>query len=116
MSTSNLMIAQKYYAAMNHKDLATATSYLHPDVEFLSPFLEIKGKEKVIDAVSGFMQSFNMISIRAKFESDNQVMLVYDVAFHESAFTIRSAVLLDFKEDLIARIELFFDPRPFIKT
>lgn len=116
MNESNLTVAEKYYSAMNRKDLATATQYLHPQAEFLSPFFEVKGKEKVVDAIKGFMQSFHTISIRAKFESEDQIMFVYDVTFPESAFTIRSAVLMNFKEHLIARIELFFDPRPFTEV
>lgn len=110
---SNLAVAEAYYKAVNEKNLEEVAQYLHDKVQFLSPFAQKDGKEGVLEALKGFMQSFDTISIRSKFEAANQVMLAYDVIFPEPIGAIRSAVLMTFKDNLIFKIELFFDTRQF---
>lgn len=116
MNVSNLSLAEAYYKALNHKDIGEVAQYLHPDAHFLSPFFELKGKEAVLGVIKVFMQNFNSISIRAKCGSPSQVMIAYDVNFSEAFDTIRTAVLMTFKDNLIFGIELFFDPRTFEKN
>jgi hypothetical protein len=43
-------------------------------------------------------------------------MLTYDGDFGEPIAICRTAVLMTFKHDLIGRIEIFFDARPFEKN
>lgn len=116
MNESNLAIAEAYYNGLNKKNLIEVSKYLHSDVHFVSPFMQKQEKEVVLDAIKGFMEVFSTLSIRAKFESSNQVAIVYDVNFPEQVHrgSIRTAALLTFKENLIFAIELFFDPRPLI--
>ena len=47
--------------------------------------------------------------------TDEPVMLTYDAEFGEPIGTCRTAVLMTFKDQLIERLELFFDARPFEK-
>jgi hypothetical protein len=56
------------------------------------------------------------IVVRAKFGSDDQKMLADDVDFDEPIGICRTAVLMTFKNGLIASIELFYDARPFEKN
>ncbi len=53
------------------------------------------------------------IEIRAKFSSDNQIMLAYDFTFPKPIGKLRAAVLMKFQDKLISKIELFYDGRPF---
>jgi hypothetical protein len=43
-------------------------------------------------------------------------MLTYDAEFGEPIGICRTAVLMTFKDQLIERLELFFDARPFEKN
>ncbi len=115
MSEENINIALNYYKAMHNKDAQELDKYLHPQVEFLGPIAKLAGKEAVLEAAKRFMSLLNNVTVRAKFASGNQVMLVYDTAFPDPIGNVSAACLMNFTEGLIARIELFFDTRPFDK-
>jgi len=116
MTTNKLTIAQAYYTAMGEKNIASVEKYLHPNVQFSSPFYAmITGKEGVLEAIKGFTSAFKSLVIRAKFGSDDQAVIVYDIDCPMLNKTISSASLMTFQDDLIAKIELFFDPRPFLE-
>lgn len=115
MNESNADIAEKYYSAMGNKDVAGMGKYLHSDIHFVGPLAEIKGKEEVLDSVSkllGFFKTLT-ITIRAKLDSKDQAMLAYDLDCSEPIGKLRVAALLDFRDGLISKIELFFDARAF---
>lgn len=114
MTTDNVTLAEAYYTAMGDKNIANVEKYLHPNVQFTSPFYaRITGKEEVLEAVKGFTNAFTSLVIRAKFGSDNQAMIVYDIDCPMLNRTMSSASLMTFQDNLIVKIELFFDPSPF---
>lgn len=113
MNNSPLSIAEAYYTAMSEKNLAGLEKYLHPDVQFTTPLGEMKGREAYLLAAKGFIAFFKTLTIRAKFGSEDQAMLAYDVEFPAPIGKFPSAVLLSFNEGLITKIELFYDGRPF---
>ena len=53
------------------------------------------------------------IKIRSKFAHQNQIMLAYDFMFPQAFGKLRAAVLMEFTNQLISKIELFYDGRPF---
>jgi hypothetical protein len=53
--------------------------------------------------------------MHAKFGSEEQAMVSYDMNFDEPIGVCRAAALMTFKDGLIARNALFFDSRPFDK-
>lgn len=114
MSKKNIGVAKAYYLAVNNKNISEVEKYVHPSVELISPLTHITGKESVVNAVKGYMTVLKSLAVRTACGTDDQVLLVYDydVVFAPSS-TLHAAVLMDFKDDLIARIELFFDARPF---
>ena len=85
MLETNLITVEAYYRAMNDKDLPSLEQYLHPNVRFIGPMAETRGKEALLGAAKKFMPLFNSLTIRAKFSSGNQVMLVYDWNFQSSS-------------------------------
>jgi ketosteroid isomerase-like protein len=111
----NINKATAYYTAMKEKDIASVAQHLHPDVQFSGPLSQMNGKETVLTAIKGFMSFFKTLEIRAKFSSESQAVIVYDVEFPTAIGHMPSVALLTFKEGLIAKIELFFDGRPFDK-
>lgn len=111
----NLASAEAYYTAMKHNDPDEMAKYLHPDVDVFSPMGELRGRGRVLEGAKGLMLHIMDMEINARFASDEQVMLVYDLECSSPLGTIRTAALLTFKDGLIVRNDLFFDPRPFVK-
>lgn len=58
MNGKNADLAEAYYTAMKNKDLPGTASYLHPEVHFVSPLADVKGKEAVLEGIKGFMFFF----------------------------------------------------------
>jgi SnoaL-like domain len=109
----NVAIAEAYYQAMKARDVQALSKYLDDSVHFIGPLGEIKGKEAVVDAIGKFISFFKDLSVRSKAGTDDQAITVYDVEFPSPIGKVRTAVLMDFKEGLITRYELFFDGRSF---
>jgi len=115
MNENNVAVAEAYYTAMKEKNVEGMGKYLHPDVQFKGPLVEIKGKEAFLEAAKGFVTFFKTLTIRAKFGSGDQAMVVYDLDFPEPVGRLPTAGLITFQDGLIAKIELFCDGRPFDK-
>ena len=109
----NVASAEAYYKAMSNKDAAGVAGYLHPDIQFIGPMATLAGKNAVLEAAKGYMSLVKEIRIHTKLSSDERVMLTYDADFGAPIGICRTAVLMTFKDHLIGRLELFFDPRPF---
>ena len=109
----NLDTAINYYHAMLEKNFDAMASCLHPDVLFIGPLANMSGKEAVVSAAKNLSQILGDIKIRAKFASNNQIMLAYDFMFPAPIGELRAAVLMNFTDQLISKIELFYDGRPF---
>ena len=112
-NASNLTIAETYYHQMLKKNFAAMEECLHPDVSFIGPLAKMSGKNAVVEAAKNLSSILDDIKIRAKFSSGNQIMLAYDFMFPESIGKLRAAVLMEFENQLISKIELFYDGRPF---
>ncbi len=95
------------------KDLTVVGRYLHADVQCLGPLVKVAGKENVLEANKKFVSLFKTLTIRSSFASGDQAMIVYDLECATPINHFSSAVLLTFQDDLIAKIKLFYDARPF---
>ena len=109
-------IAQAYYQAMAEKNGLVLETYLHQDVQFVSPLREMTGKETVIDAVRSLMNAFQSLTIRLSCSTGNQAVVVYDIQFPEPIGKSSAAALLTINNGLITNIELIFDARPFASS
>lgn len=112
MSQTTTSLAKAYYTAYHNKDLEAVKSLLHPDVQFVSPMAQLKGKEAVFTSVQRFLSVFTSLSVREVFGSQDQAMVVYDTEFPGPVGMFPAAALMTFKEGLVTRLELFFDARP----
>jgi len=110
---SNVALAENYYHHMLKKNFEAMEKCLHPDVDFISPLAKTSGKTAVVEAAKKLSSVLGDIEIRSKFSSGDQIMLAYDFIFPDPIGKLRAAVLMDFKDQLISKIELFFDGRPF---
>ena len=115
MTEKNVVSAVAYYKAMADKDLPGMARHLHPDVRLVTPMEELTGKEAVLEAAKRLLPLINSIKVHAKFGSEDQAMLTYDMDFSSPIGVCRAAALMTFKDGLIIRNEIFFDARPFNK-
>jgi len=116
MIEKNVVSAVAYYKAMADKDLPGMARHLHPDVRLVTPMEELTGKEVVLEAAKRLLNLIKSIKVHAKFGSQEQAMLTYDMDFAEPIGVCRAAALMTFKDGLIVRNEVFFDASPFKKN
>lgn len=107
--------AVAYYTALGEKNLEEVKRYLHPNIQFTDPKEQVLGKEAVLKAAKGFTAIFKTLTIRAKFGSEDQAMIVYDVEIPNFTKPLRAASLLSFQEGLISKIDLIYDTRCFME-
>ena len=112
-SDNNLKSAENYYKAMLAKDFDKMAGYLHNNMHFIGPLAEMHGKDAVVTAAKNFAGILQDIQIRSRFSSDNQIMFAYDMIVPAPIGKFRAAVLMEFTDRLISKIELFYDARPF---
>lgn len=115
MAQANVERAEEYYKLVGAKNVEGIKKYLNPDVEFYGPLATLKGRDAVIEATSNFMKAFKSLVIRAKFGAGDQSMIVYDVDIPGIAKDFPGASLLNFRDGLIIRIELFYDGSRFLE-
>lgn len=112
-SDNNLKSAENYYKAMLAKDFDKMTSYLHDNVHFIGPLADMHEKDAVVEAAKNFGGILQDIQIRSRFATHNQTMFAYDMVVSAPIGKFRAAVLMEFTDRLISKIELFYDARPF---
>jgi hypothetical protein len=111
MNDKNMMIAEAYYNAIKDKNSVEMGKYLDPDVQYISPLAEMTGKEVALTAAEKLFPLLDTLIIRAKFESETQAVIVFDMKFLPSIGTIPIAALLNIRNKLITKIEMFLDPQ-----
>jgi hypothetical protein len=113
---SKVISAEGYYQALQKRDFVGIARHLHPDVRFIGPLSILTGKEEVLDAAKRFLTLLKGLTRHATFGSSEKAMLTYDVDFGEPVGVWHTAVLMTFKDGLIANLELFYDARPSEKN
>lgn len=115
MHQDNIEIAEAYYTALGKKNISELEKFYHPKVVFIGPMATLSGKEAVFQAAKDFTTFFNTLTIRTKFGSADQAMIVYDLDFPLPIGPLSASVLMLFEDGLISKFELFYDARPFEK-
>jgi hypothetical protein len=116
MSQNNTDLAKAFYSTFEGRNIEAMAEYLHPDIQFITPLRKLQGKEAYVEAAKEFASFFETMTLRTAFGEKDQVVVVYDVKYPKLVDEmIPTAALLAFHENLISRIELFYDARPFEK-
>lgn len=113
MNSNN--VGYNYYSAMGNKNLEKLSSYLHPEVHFISPLGQMQGKENVVNGAKGFMSLFSTINIRNKFKNteNNTEVIIFDLECPNPIGNFSASTLITIKDGLIHQMELFYDTKPF---
>lgn len=112
---TNAKRAEEYYTFVGTKNIEGVKRYLHPNVELYGPLATLKGKEAVVQATSNYMNMITSLSIQAKFGAGDQAMIVYNVDIPGITNDFPGATLLNFRDGLIVRVQLFYDGSRFLK-
>ncbi len=112
MNKSNLDTAKQYYEWIIKKDLNNISNLLHDAIEFTGPMCTIKGKAEVFSAIAGYAKIVEDIEIIENFSNNTKVMLTYLLTFQSQKS--RAAVMLTFENNLIKKLDLYYDPTPFL--
>ena len=115
MINNNMALAKAFYTAMGEKNIAYIGEHVHHKVEFISPLGNTLGKDAYLKSAEHFLTLLQSLKIRTICGDDEHIIVVYDVHFHGPVGTVPTASLMLFRDGLIARIELFYDARPFEK-
>ncbi len=107
--TDTKATAVAYYTALGEKNIEAMKEYLHPDIQFSDPQEKVMGRESVLEAAKKFSAIFKTLTIRAKFGSEDQAMIVLEVDIPGLPKKLQAASLLSFQGGLISKIELFYD-------
>jgi hypothetical protein len=110
-----MVMAVAYYTALGKKNLEEVQQYLHPNIHFTDPQEHVIGKEGVLKAAAGFSAIIKALTIRAKFGSENQAVIIYDVEIPNFIKPLRAASHLSFQDGLISKIDLIYDTRCFME-
>lgn len=113
MATDSLIKATEYYTFIAAKNAEALLKFLDPEVTLKSPLSSLQGRDPVVGAVRNFMNTFRALTIRTKFGSGDQAIVVYDTDIPGVAGNFPAASLLTFSNGLIVSIELFFDGSHF---
>ena len=108
-------IAEAYLQAWQRKDEAGIATFVHPQVEFVGPIAQTKGRDAFLAGAQRMFPLLKEIKIHTMFFSGDQVLFTYDFICVEPVGICRTAELITIKDGQIGRVELFFDPRPFEK-
>jgi hypothetical protein len=103
----------RYMDAWKRKDLTTIAACLHPELHFLGPMLETQSKQAFLDSTARILPALVRFEPRATFVARDRAMFAYDFVARDPIGLCRTAELVMLRDGLIARIELFYDARPF---
>lgn len=112
--SDNMVIAEAYYIAVNEKNSIAMGKLLDPNIEYLTPLTAMKGKAAALTAAEKLFKLLNALTIREKFASETQAMMVLDFEFIQPIGNVPVAALLTTHNQLITKIEMFYDPRPIL--
>jgi SnoaL-like protein len=116
-TTSFVSIADEYFRALENHDLQAVAGLLQPNLHFKGPLGERDGRDQFVSGLERLLPMWRLqkINVRGRFQSGNQVVLIYDFVCAEPLGMCRIAEFLSFEGEKIKDIELFLDPRPFEK-
>ena len=114
-ANKNIKLAEQHYKNMVDHNFDAMEEYIDNEIELFGPFGKTTGKVDVIAGAKMFASVVSDIKIFEKFSADNKVMLAYEAIFNNNLGSARAAALITFNNDKIVKIELFYDPKPFIE-
>lgn len=102
-----------YVAACVTKDVEGIGRCLADDVRFIGPMAEFQGREAVLQSFGKIFHILEKQVQRGTMVEGNRALMFYDFVCTPPIGVCRTAEYNELVDGKIARIELFFDARPF---
>jgi hypothetical protein len=107
-------LADRHFAALAQKDLTTLRSLLHDDLAFKGPLATLDNAEAYLQGIGHVTAGVTRMERRALVATDEEAFQVYDVSFGALDTPVPVTEWLRIRDNRIAAIELFLDPRPLL--
>jgi ketosteroid isomerase-like protein len=92
-------------------DFERARALLHDDVTFVGPLGKTEGGDEYINGVRGFAELVRGVDIHEVIAENGQVCVMYDLVT-KTAGAIPTVGWYEVRDDKVASVRAFFDPRP----
>ncbi len=107
-------IVDRYFAAMSEKDFATIRALVHDDVTFKGAMGTTEGADDYVGGLRQTLKNMRVVRRQAIAAEGENVFQVYDLVMSEPDVTLPVAQWLCVRDDKIAALQVFFDPRPLM--
>jgi ketosteroid isomerase-like protein len=116
MTMSNAReVIDRYFTALKQKDFATMRTLLHDDVSFREALGTTATAEEYIKGIEQITASMASVERRVVVAEGEDVFQVYDLVLATPAVTLPIAQWLKVRDNRIATVQVFFDPRPLVQ-
>lgn len=106
-------LLSRYVEAWTRRDLAAIIACMHPDVIFVGPNVNANGRDGYAASTQRFLGLLEQVTVRARCEGGDDAMIAYDFVCRPPIGRVPTAELVNFRDGLIGRSEIFFDTRLF---
>ncbi|MGZ3582430.1 MAG: nuclear transport factor 2 family protein [Ktedonobacterales bacterium] len=107
-------VVDQYFAALTRKDWATLQTLLHDDLSFKGPLATLDKADEYLQGLERITARMTGMERRITLTEGENVLQVYDVTLAAPEVTVPVAEWLQVRDDRIASIQMFLDPRPFV--
>jgi len=107
-------VVDRYFTAMVSKDFATMRTLLHDDVSFKGALGTTAGADDYIKGIEQITANTTALNRRMLFAEGENVCQIYDMVVASPAVTVPISQWLTVRDNRIATLQVFFDPRLMI--
>jgi len=116
MNTTPAATTAAYLEAWKKLDMDGVFRHVHPDVTYVGALQKLEGKAAIRDYFDAFARMVDTVVVRAHAVEGDHALIAFDFHCRPPVGIGRVAEMLTFNAGLIASIEHFFDPRPFLQN
>lgn len=107
-------VVDRYFSALRSKDFTTMRTLLDDNVSFIGPLGTTDGADEYIEAMKKVTANMTDVERHALFAEGEDVCQVYDLVTSTPSVSVPVVQWLKVREERIAMVRLFFDPRPYL--
>lgn len=106
-------VVMGFQMAMGKGDMKGARGFLADDLSFVGPFDRFSSPEPYLAALGQLAPMIERVDMKRVFADGDEVALFYDLVTKTPAGTAPCAEWYQVRGGKIARIQVYFDARPF---
>ncbi len=107
----NVRVAEEFLAAMKTRDLQAIAKNLHPQLHYIGPTGETRGRESFLETMNQVFARLEKVDMTARFTSGDQTAYVYNMFFAAPPGPTLAASVVTHAEGKIKRVEMIYDSK-----